>query len=378
MKTRKRHYYSCYVFFFVAICNHTVDAAIVQEPVGFDSANAEGWVAGRSFVNPIVEPSGGRDGDGDAFLKITANGGNGPGSIAAVFNDGDEWTGDFVTPGITGLSIDMMSPATSSSLDMRLVLFGPNSTASRWTSNEVISVANDGVWRNYVFPIGESQLTRVLGSSTIDAVLADADRIMLRHDPGAPSVGGAASRAVLGIDNIRFQTGLVGDYNGNGQIDAGDLDVQATGISENNLTFDLDADGDVDIDDRFHWVRTVQQSWIGDSNFDGEFSSSDFVAVFGIGKYETGAPATYAEGDWNGDLLFDSGDFVVAFQDGGFEQGARPLVAVPEPTTLPAILLAGIVAVFRYSRRLAQTTVVPTNSISNNWFSIQRTHHEDP
>ena len=337
----------------MAFCNQAIDAASIQEPIGFDSGDAEGWVAGRSFVNPVVESNGGSRGDGDAFLKITGNGGNGPGSIPAVFNDDDVWTGDLVTPGITGLSLDMMSPETSSSLDMRLVLFGPNSTASRWTSTEAIPVANDGVWRSYVFPISETAFTRVLGSSTVEEVLSDTDRLMLRHDPGGPSAGGAASQAVLGIDNIRFLAALVGDYNDNGQIDAGDLDVQAVGIAQNDLAFDLDADGDVDIDDRFHWVHTVQQSWMGDSNFDGEFSSSDFVAVFGIGKYETGEAATYAEGDWNGDSLFDSGDFVVAFQDGGFEQGARPLVAVPESESLPSILLVGIYIMLRYSQRIA-------------------------
>ncbi|MCA9152601.1 MAG: hypothetical protein KDA92_25030, partial [Planctomycetales bacterium] len=65
--------------------------------------------------------------------------------------------------------------------------------------------------------------------------------------------------------------------------------------------------------------------------------SSDLVAIFTAGKYETGQAAGWAEGDWDGDGVFGTGDLVWAFDDGGFEQGPRSAVAataaVPEPST---------------------------------------------
>ena len=97
-------------------------------------------------------------------------------------------------------------------------------------------------------------------------------------------------------------------------------------------------------------MHDVLGTWIGDSNLDGEFNSSDFVNVFTAGKFETGDPATWAEGDWNGDGVFGSGDFVAAFTDGGFELGPRPAAAtVPEPTTFALMMISclGILAIRR-------------------------------
>ena len=88
----------------------------------------------------------------------------------------------------------------------------------------------------------------------------------------------------------------------------------------------------------------------GDANLDGEFNSTDFVAVFTVGKYESGNPAQWAEGDWNGDALFNSSDFVTAFSAGGYELGPRAAVAsVPEPTGF-ALLLVGTLAIAKRNR----------------------------
>lgn len=66
----------------------------------------------------------------------------------------------------------------------------------------------------------------------------------------------------------------------------------------------------------------------GDSNFDGVFDSSDIVAVFQEGLFESGQAAEASQGDWNGDGLFDTADFVFAFQNSRYAQG--------DPTSLRA------------------------------------------
>ena len=104
------------------------------------------------------------------------------------------------------------------------------------------------------------------------------------------------------------------------------------------------------VNERIAFVHDVLNTWMGDSNLDGEFNSSDFVAVFGAGKFETGQAATWAEGDWNGDGVFGSGDFVKAFSGGGFEIGPRPASVVPEPSSL-GILLIGLFGLFARIRR---------------------------
>jgi hypothetical protein len=159
--------------------------------------------------------------------------------------------------------------------------------------------------------------------------------------------GNATFRAVINAIEIAARTAVPpGDFNNNGALDAGDLDALATGMMMNDPKFDLDGDRDADLDDRLKWVNELKKTWMGDSDLNGEFNSSDFVKVFVAGKYETGNPATWEEGDWNGDKVFNSTDFVNAFIGGGYEKGRRAATsAVPEPTSLAlTICLGGFLA----------------------------------
>ena len=149
----------------------------------------------------------------------------------------------------------------------------------------------------------------------------------------------------VGIDNIRVvgENLLEGDFNDDGVLDAGDIDLLTAARGGADLRFDLDGDGSVSASDRDIWVISLRRTWFGDANMDGLFNSSDLVAAFTIGEYEDAIAgnSTWAEGDFDGDGDFGSSDFVIAFSDGGFEAGTRPAVmAVPEPTIPIAWLLA--------------------------------------
>jgi hypothetical protein len=132
-----------------------------------------------------------------------------------------------------------------------------------------------------------------------------------------------------------------GDFNGDGNLDAADIDVLTAQVIAGNHPpqFDLGNDGKVDEADRRTWIKEIRKTWYGDANLDGEFSSADFVAVFVIGEYEDALVknSTWSDGDWNGDQEFNSSDFVVAFSDGGFELGPVPAHAVPEPANMALI-----------------------------------------
>ena len=158
-----------------------------------------------------------------------------------------------------------------------------------------------------------------------------------------------------GPDTVNTAASVAGDYNGDGEVNEADINLQAQEMNnaEVNLgVFDENDDGVVNEVDRLIWVQDHRQTWMGDADLDGLFSSGDLVKVFTAGKYETGEAASWGEGDWNGDLSFGSGDLVTAFTDGGYEAGARaPAAAVPEPSTLTLLLMVALSAFGVYRRR---------------------------
>lgn len=156
------------------------------------------------------------------------------------------------------------------------------------------------------------------------------------------------------VDNLRVFTPLEGDFNNDDARDAIDINLLTAEVTAgtNNPEFDTNGDGFVDETDRRVWVKDFAFTYFGDSNLDGEFNSTDFVAVFSAGVYEDGIEgnATWESGDWNGDGDFDSSDFVTAFSDGGYEEGQR-VPAVPEPALTPIAVLAAFTLPVLVTRR---------------------------
>ena len=167
-------------------------------------------------------------------------------------------------------------------------------------------------------------------------------------------------RGSIVIDNwslTRQDATLLGDFNMDGSLTVEDLSLldEEIRIGGNGQVFDVIPDGIVDRFDRSFWITDLVGTWFGDSNFDGEFNSSDLVLVFGFSEYEDEIDlnSTWSEGDWNGDGDFNSRDLVFAFQDGGYEVGPRRAVSfVPEPSN-PVILLL-VVGAFGVTNRSRQ------------------------
>jgi hypothetical protein len=138
--------------------------------------------------------------------------------------------------------------------------------------------------------------------------------------------------------------GVRGDFNGNGVLDAADIDILSASVRSGQFEtrLDLNGDGSLSQADRTIWVNQLAKTFFGDSNLDKEFNSSDLVFVFTAGQYEDGRPlnSTWATGDWDGNGEFDSSDFVVAFTEGAYEQGPMPGAAgVPEPSSVMLTLI---------------------------------------
>ena len=168
--------------------------------------------------------------------------------------------------------------------------------------------------------------------------------------PPSGFFGGTGSRP-HGL--LRFVNGDVVfacDINLDGVCSAIDIDTMAAAIANGDLDLRLDLSGDgmVDSVDKDFLIEdpTMFFTYYGDSNLDGEFNSSDFVAVFTTGEYEDeiAGNSSWETGDWTGDAEFDSGDFVQAFQAGGYEGGARvAAVAIPEPSSCVLFFLGVLI-----------------------------------
>jgi hypothetical protein len=143
----------------------------------------------------------------------------------------------------------------------------------------------------------------------------------------------------------------LGDFNADGALDVGDINLLTLRIFEGiyRIGFDVNGDGYLDFEDRRLWIEEQRRTSFGDSNLDGVFDSGDLVAVFQAGEYEDAIPmnSVWATGDWNGDREFDTKDLIVAFQRGSYSTGN--VAAVPEPT---AIAYACLVVLTLSSRRL--------------------------
>jgi hypothetical protein len=142
--------------------------------------------------------------------------------------------------------------------------------------------------------------------------------------------------------------GLTGDFDQSGVLDGPDIDAltQQSALQTNPASYDLNGDSLVDTQDVNVWIKDLYNSWVGDADLNGEFNSTDLVAVLASGTYEADVDAVWSTGDFDGDGRTTSSDLVAALADGGYEAGPRAAVAaVPEPTSAALAALAALAIV---------------------------------
>ena len=291
---------------------------------------------------------------------------NGNASSVTFTIDGDVqgWAGNNAWGGISNAVIPPADAAGPLSLTGDYVFLNAGQSADSITW-EISGLTPAAEYEMYVYPsVVADEWGRQLGfsidQSGASAVIGEPG--MLFEGIVANSVGAitgvaglpiAAEQNWSGFQLRQIVASLTGDYNNNGQLDAGDLDLQANQMVSltPDLSFDLNNDSLVDFGDRQVWVNDLKETWIGDANLNLEFNSGDMVQVFSRGKYETGEDAGWEDGDWNGDKNFGSSDMVAAFVAGGYERGQKPVNAraVPEPSSLVLVLmgLAGLMGLAR-------------------------------
>jgi len=182
----------------------TVSGATVGQIDTFQDGTTDNWFAGGLGMGqfPPVPPhgvGGGQGGASDLYLVVTALGGDGPGSKLSVMN-GSQWTGNFLTSGISGIAMDLINLGQNT-LNVRLQvedpLFGPPADLAVSTNPFVLTPGNG--WQHAFFSLTPGAFTALSGSANV--ALSQTTLLRIIHSP-TPDVATAVV-GVLGVDNIQ-------------------------------------------------------------------------------------------------------------------------------------------------------------------------------
>lgn len=355
---------SCLLSALLVVLVGNVRTVSAQLLYSFEDGTAEGWTASiipdSNFDDMTAELSaveGPGNTDGSYSLKVVGKAGSfmrsagvylGPDQLAmmneAVLNGWNlefDWTivGE-ENPGASGYTAQ--------------VAFAQIGPTTGWTQGDLYATTNFPVWDPEgpaVQTMSPSIPLSKFGDGTLGfrGVPLDGQANAMWMSFAMGSANETNETRTFYLDNFRVvdpnATGMLGDFNGNKTLDAADIDQLTVAVLEasTDAKFDVNKDKKVDGADRIYWVSSIRKTYVGDSNLDGEFNSTDFVELFSIGEYEDGIAnnSGWKDGDWDGNQEFDSGDFVAAFSDGGYEKPpiAQAVAAVPEPGTLGGLLL---------------------------------------
>ena len=143
-----------------------------------------------------------------------------------------------------------------------------------------------------------------------------------------------------------------GDYDGDGDVDADDINMLCDNMGGDPATYDADGDGDVDEDDMIYHIENLVEltdgsgrvgSKRGDFNLDGFVDGTDLALM----KVAFGQPGQdYADGNANCDAFVDGTDLAILKSNMGF---IAPTGGVPEPMTLGLMALGGLALLRRKS-----------------------------
>ena len=264
-------YTFCLSLFLVSLQTITAHALVLNQVDDFQSFTLENWGGGTGIggTAPVVVLSGGPSGVGDAYLQAGATVGK-LGTTNSI-----QWKGDYLTAGVNAIQMDLNN-AGPDPVEMRIMLVDRFGTSGgSFTSTNAIMLPASSGWQTVEFGLTAADLSYVGiqgnpigGTGVLADTLAIQDRLLLRHDSGTASAPGIASlvSATLGIDNITaLFNPVLGDMDDNGIVDTDDVApfIQAL-VDPDQFAIDH---------------STVDADVIGNINGDGQFDLGD-IALF--------------------------------------------------------------------------------------------------
>jgi hypothetical protein len=161
-----------------------------------DFSGSHGWTSGDPNPNPpVTVPDSGPLGGGDTALRVTSNGGSGPGGKLVVFNR-TPWTGSYTAVGVSTIMADLRNLGTTT-LSFRLAFNGPGG----WFVTAASPVTAFSGWNSKEFDIRPVTLVPAGGSSAA-ATLAAVSEMRILHSAAVGFTGAQVSGAFL-VDNLQ-------------------------------------------------------------------------------------------------------------------------------------------------------------------------------
>jgi hypothetical protein len=245
----------------------------------FENGTSAGWTSGGdTFDSPL--PTGGPAGASDHF--ISANSGTYGGKSRWVIFNTQQWTGDYLSAGVTAIGMDLLNQDPTTPFSVRLALLpglpGGSGTPG-FVSNTPVVLPPDGQWHHEVFTLSESAMTLVNPSDPpqlFSDVLSAVSELRLFVNAGATPtsvIGDDNTNAKIGLDNITAISApkpVAGDFDLNGVRNAADVPAMLTALTDLNhfkTTNQLDDNGLLAI---------------GDVNSDGKVNNADLQSLLNV------------------------------------------------------------------------------------------------
>lgn len=180
----------------LAVCLPSlVDAAVTLGQIE-DFSEIHGWSGALPNPNPpVTVPDSGPLGGGDSSLRVTSNGGSGPGGKLVVFNT-TQWTGNYTAAGITGIAADLRNIGTNT-LSFRLALNGPGG----WFVTQAAPLAAFTGWVHQEFAIAPVSLLSA-GGDDAAATLTAVSELRILHSSAVDFRGAQVTGSFM-VDRIQ-------------------------------------------------------------------------------------------------------------------------------------------------------------------------------
>ncbi len=162
----------------------------------FQDSTVQGWVSGPINPNPpTVAPN--VHGPEDHALEVVGTGVFGPGGRVVTFSI-LQWTGDYISAGVTSISMDLKNVGNTH-LDIPLAVAMPGG-AGRFSTNTSVFIPAGSGWTNFVFPVDVADWTSA-GGLNINATLSAVGELRILNSP-TPAFIAIIEAGDLLIDNI--------------------------------------------------------------------------------------------------------------------------------------------------------------------------------